>query len=643
MAEGISIISRPGDDPDPEGVDDVVIISRPKPKMAPETAQGFIQRAMGHYNQNVDQGIASMREGGSRVVAPGVSPWERTKGAGQAAMGALQYAGSPIEAASQTLVGDPVRTLTGSQMAGDSANLIAQLLGGVGAARTLPRAVAAAPEAIRRAATAMPGAVNKAATATGGVLRDTVNTVDDVIKNQLSQAERRTAERAANAAPTKDALTTEKNAKYKAAFEKGGVMTEGEYANFVDNVTKVASENRLKLKDTLTPQAKALSDNLETYRGRPLTLEDLDDLLQENRDFVAKAASEAKNTNQRRDLAAAQTLAKSIRDMVYKWEPQGGTPEAVETFKQAKELARRTIKMRSIEEIIDVAQRLGDPDEVQRAFRAISKDPLEYGSFSAAEKKLIDELAQPTLLEKAGDVPVIGKVPALAEKAGRVVRGANAGGRLTKAKELIDLIARGEKFQADEAAKAAAKPSAAQRINDVLRPEPPNSRNRRINPKQPPGGVPGGELPADSPARLSLSDFKAAAERGVIGPAEKPGFTRIQREQLPDDYPQEIAELVRKVNARELAVTPEIKTRIAENAKRLLPHHNRGLNNGYATDDVARHQVHTWALYNIPEYRAAVTAGKNPPIPERAFKAAYDQLQSEIKGSANKKIQDLLK
>lgn len=469
-----TVSSRPG-----EKKSEFEVSSRPKGQPAPAGRQPGAS-LLDHYMRLMGESADAMKQGYGQMTAPGASLGSRAVGAGQAALGGLSYVASPFSAAMRRVIGNPAEVVAGAAGAspetqtkvGDIAGIAGEILGPAG----LPKAVQSAPAIARALPGAMP-AINRGATTVGQVGRGAINTVEDLIKSGVEGAQRRAATRAADVAPTMSKLKEAKDVAYKDAFSKGGVMGEADYAKFLDDDLKAfETANRVKIKDTLTPQAKALRDNLETYRGRPLSLEDLDDLLQENRDLVSKAASEAASSNTRRDLAAAQALSKRVRDFVYSWEPAGQGAEALESFRKAKELARRTIKMRSIEEIIDVAKRLDDPNEIQRAFRAIAKDKTEYSNFSPAEQKLIDALAQDTKMEKVGDV-----VPAVGGATRKInaLRGANAGGRLDKAQELIDTIARGEADQQARAAQRAAQPSFGQRIEETLRPPVNNTQTRR--------------------------------------------------------------------------------------------------------------------------------------------------------------------
>ncbi len=140
---------------------------------AAQEQPGFIDRAVGNYNAAVNEGVNNMSEGAASVVAPDSSMWQRAKGAGQAALGGLEYVTSPINAASKTLVGDPTKnTALGlgapapvAEFLGNSADIAGQMVGGAGVAKAVPElaraatAVGQAAAPVVRELGAVPGAL----------------------------------------------------------------------------------------------------------------------------------------------------------------------------------------------------------------------------------------------------------------------------------------------------------------------------------------------------------------------------------------------------------------------------------------------------------------------------------------------------
>jgi hypothetical protein len=442
---------------------------------------------LGRQAAMATEGMEDVAAGMKRALGRDLSPWERTKGAGQAALGAVEYVGSPINAASRTLVGAPVENnlkAAGappwlSEMIANTADLGSQVAAG-GAVKQLPAMAGAIPGTaqeimalLRQGAKKAPGAVNKAATTVGGVARSTINAADDLVKSAAEGSQRRAAEKAANAAPTREALTKAKDAAYSEASRLGADVKPEAFGVFADTAPAVLKSNKITsgsvpISEKIYPNTKDLVDRLEDYRGHQLTIDNLQTLQQEASGFVKKALIAAEGDRGAQDVRGAQILASQIRDFIQNLKPEqivgGADPKAaLQALNQAKELARRIFKLDDIETIVDIAKRLKKPEMIQREFQQLAKDDLAMRNFSPAERKLIDEIAADSSVADALDI-----VPGV----GRTVRkGAtllSRSGRFKKAEQLMDIIARGEAAQNDAAAAKAAKPGFADTINDVF-------------------------------------------------------------------------------------------------------------------------------------------------------------------------------
>jgi len=119
----------------------------------------------------------------------------------------------------------------------------------------------------------------------------------------------------------------------------------------------------------------------------------------------------------------------------------------------------------------------------------------------------------------------------------------------------------------------------------------------------------GPEVP---PEGLSPEEFRAAAERGVVGPAEpgaRPNFDRIARTPVEPRGTHET----------------------------LIWHRDYGMNLGYSVDDIAHFAAHYYAIKNDPRYARQYEkwnrkrSGQKPKIPESAYAGARTQLQAEAK------------
>lgn len=125
----------------------------------PPQDQGFFSRLGRHYNEEVSGGVEDMTKGVGDAVADGAGIGKRVLGAGKAAIGAIRYAGSPVEAAWKTLAVDPAEaaaTALGASPAvrqgvGSTVDM-AQIFAGAGAPKVIragAEALEAAPAAAR--------------------------------------------------------------------------------------------------------------------------------------------------------------------------------------------------------------------------------------------------------------------------------------------------------------------------------------------------------------------------------------------------------------------------------------------------------------------------------------------------------------
>ena len=155
--------------------------SRAEP-VTEDSDPGFFARLGKHYTEEVGTGLKEMKEGAADVVSPDASLWDRTKGAGQAVLGAARYTMAPIEAPWKAVVVDPAKTATrlmggspaAQEFAGNTADA-AQMLAGPGVAK----AVGEVPGAIRSAAGALRGGSGLE------ISTDFAKKADDLLYNHL--------------------------------------------------------------------------------------------------------------------------------------------------------------------------------------------------------------------------------------------------------------------------------------------------------------------------------------------------------------------------------------------------------------------------------------------------------------------------
>ena len=230
---------------------------------------GFFNRLKTNYMANVAAGVEGMPEGATQAVAPDSSLGDRALGAGKAALGALQYAASPIEAVSRTVVGDPAklaaRQLGASEgvanFVGDVANAGAQVFGAVPAAK----AIQGGAQAVTKTARTIAALTRKTPAMTGP---------------QLKEASQKA---------------------YQAAENAGVVIQPKSFSAFVDDLPKNIEDFHPTITPQVAPQATKIMDGIraQAASGAPLTLSELDGM----RRAVGRAATGTKDANEGRVLS----------------------------------------------------------------------------------------------------------------------------------------------------------------------------------------------------------------------------------------------------------------------------------------------------------------------------------------------------
>ena len=439
--DDIKIISRVKPPDKGGGDDDVKFVSRAKPK--DDAADKERQDALGfwqHQKQNAGQAQKQMGEGGG---------FNR-------AMGALGYLASPLRSAGQAVLGDSARQGLRWMGAPPSWGQYAENAAGAAGEMAGPSAMAGVAKAAPQMAEAAAPLLNKAAPVLGKVARGGMDSIEDIISSRLGKAgakaepapQPQMGPRKPPPAPTQGDIKADATALFKQASDIGANVKPEAFASMVDGVPAVLKSEKITsgnipMSDKIYTQTKDLVDRLEAYRGHELTLENLQSLQQEANGFVKKAMVAAEGDKGASDVRGATIVAKQIRDFVDNLKPEqvnSGNPEqAVATLNRAKELWRRQAKMDDVKNIIDVSKRLKDPDYLQQQFRGLVKDPLASKNYTPQEQKLIDEIAADTRTEKLVHVIPRGDK---ATKAVEALRMENTG-RMKKAEELVDLIARG--------------------------------------------------------------------------------------------------------------------------------------------------------------------------------------------------------
>lgn len=463
------VVSRPGEKPKAK----YEVVSKPKGAQGPQPGASLLD----HYMRLMGEGVDTMREGAGRLTAPGASGWERTKGAGQTALGALQYVGSPFSAAMRRIVGNPAEVVAGGMGAspetqtqvGDYAGMAGEILGPAGAVK----AVQNAPRIAQGMSQALP-LINRGATAAGRVMRGGVNAADDVAgslaEGARSRAAARTAER--EAIPSKEVLKTAGGGEFEAAKALGGGVRPEVFQTRINSIRPSMSGRGVDLEAEETyPNARQMISYLERRQEGISSFENLMTLQKEARNYVKRAKKAGETTGDDSDYRAAQITMKDLDDFVAGLTPEdmvgGSNPEAAnEALRKAKELWARQAKLDVVDDILEQARRVDDVSIIQKEFRKLALNDYEYGRFTPAEQKMIEKLARKGVM---GDIeealPPISAMRRGTRYARKKLTGALEERDVQKFR---DMIARGKADQEARAAAKAAEPSLTEKVAGTM-------------------------------------------------------------------------------------------------------------------------------------------------------------------------------
>lgn len=324
---------------------------------------GFFGRLANNYNAAVNEGIGGMSEGAARAVAPDASAWERTKGAGEAAMGALGYVSSPINAASKTIVGDPTKNavrMTGApegvaQFVGDTADIGSQLIGGGAITKAVP--------VIARGVTALEDATKLAP-------KEIPPTPKQVYQG------------------AKDAF---------AVVDNSGVRVSPEpFQHFADQLGGNLKGYNPKLPSRAPETAKTLNE-LKNYASEEDTLK-FSELADLKSNITGSISATGTNANDKRLLSQIgdhlDGFIKNLKEDHLDVGDANDITTVQSALDTAKDLWHKNAKMADISEIMKTAAVKKYPDRyIQQKFNAITSSPRKMKKYTADEQKIITDVA----------------------------------------------------------------------------------------------------------------------------------------------------------------------------------------------------------------------------------------------------------
>lgn len=229
----------------------------------------------------------------------------------------------------------------------------------------------------RAGAGAVTGAV------TGGVLQGVGNAL----------ATRSAAKAAAKAAPAADELKVATDALYKQSRDAGVLVNGNATSRLVGNLKLAAG----RLNAQLRPNTAGIVDDLDDIAGKPITLEQLDEL----RQVVSQSMKRAQPQDQR-TLMRMKEMIDGFSDGIKPGDITGDI-KGFDLIKQARALNARKAKTEIVEGILDMAKvdgagqytQSGVANAVRREMRSLYK-AIESGKqkgFSKEEVELVRKMA----------------------------------------------------------------------------------------------------------------------------------------------------------------------------------------------------------------------------------------------------------
>lgn len=243
---------------------------------------------------------------------------------------------------------------------------------------------AAAPEALRQYAGVDNPWALMAASAVGGVLgaKTAAGTAD-----RIERAGAAIDRAKAGGTPTTDELRAKSQQAYAKAEDAGMVFKPDAYDALVDDI-----KSSVKFNPDLSPKIAAVVKMLNKVKGKPKTLQELDDL--------RKIISPLRGGPDANEGRLASDIVDKIDDFVTGSSPAtltaGDADMGVPAIKEARALWARQSRSGEIEELIrktDFSSAANPADAIKSQFAILARNPNRLRRFSEAEQKMITDIA----------------------------------------------------------------------------------------------------------------------------------------------------------------------------------------------------------------------------------------------------------
>lgn len=212
--------------------------------------------------------------------------------------------------------------------------------------------------------------------ATGGALELAGRGVSKALNNRASKA----------VAPSTDELASASNALYQQA-EKAGVTIKAPAMNKLEANVRMAAG---RINRDLRPNTAGIVEDVAALKGKPITLQELDEL----RQVVGQSMKNA----QPQDVRTLQRVKNVIDGFADNMKPSdiSGDIKGFDLIKQAREIWSRKAKSQILDEIMEKAknQATGFENGLVIQMRSLANNPKRLKAFSKEEQDLIKSVVR---------------------------------------------------------------------------------------------------------------------------------------------------------------------------------------------------------------------------------------------------------
>lgn len=231
-------------------------------------------------------------------------------------------------------------------------------------------------------------------------------------------------------AMTQPQIQAASRAAYKDAEAAGVVVKPDEFQKFADELPGKLEGYRPRLAPLTAKMIEEIQADVAA--GKPVTLDLLDELRQ-----VARGASKTMDRNEIRLISSIVDQLDTFVDDLKPHQLLAGDADAgAAALNKARSLYRTNMKLRNIDDIIEIGENLNDTNWTRNQFRAIVRKPKVFNGYTPEEQELIKQLAKTGKLENLARMQPLRGVQMAAPHIAQI-------GQDRTAAALQDLIARG--------------------------------------------------------------------------------------------------------------------------------------------------------------------------------------------------------